>query len=273
MKKLLASLFLLTVILSGCESIEDQYSIGTESIKNTIAESKKYSEPLKSYQVLETYYDDHVNGGDVNGVGYRLSYNNNIETCVRVMALAKRDCKELQETTEFYSLIINNLMQSLNSNDANAYNLVYSAHMNIIYRNNAKIGHAISNLRAIYATKLSELADKLPNTKDNSIIYMLTGALYSNGLYVTKSNEKSNYYYQKAYESGDNVAAAYIAKNYFDIGDYENAYFWTVRCSLECSQASGIVRFEYSSFTNKLTPAKFRDIEKQATDKTKLKFL
>lgn len=271
MKKLLASLFLFTVILSGCESIEDQYSTGSESIKNTIAESKKYSEPLRSYQVLETYYDNNVNGGDVNGVGYRLSYDNNIETCVRPMAIGKRECKELKESTEFYNLIINNLMQSLNSNDLNAYNVVYSAHMNIIYRNNAKIGRAVSNLRAIYAMNLVALADDKNQT--NSFIYMLTGELYRTGLYVTKNNEKSNHYYEKAYTSGDNVAAAYIAKNYFDIGDYENAYFWTVRCSVECSQASGIVRFEYSSFTNKLTPAKFREIEKQATDKTKLKFL
>lgn len=269
MKKLLASLFLFTVILSGCESIEDQYSIGTESIKNTIAESKKYSEPLKSYKVLETYYDDNVNGGYVNGVRYQLSYDNNIETCVRIMALGKPDCKELKESDEFYNLIINNLMQSLNSNDPNAYNLVYSAHMNIIYRNNAKIGHAISNLRAIYATKLTELADQLPNSKDNSIIYMLTGALYSNGLYVTKSNEKSNYYYEKAYDSGNTVAAAYIAKNYYDIGEFEKSYFWTVRCTVECSNSSGVVRLEYESFNKKLTPSKFREIEKKATENVK----
>lgn len=269
MKKLLASLFLFTVILSGCESIEDQYSIGTESIKNTIAESKKYSEPLKSYQVLETYYDDNVNGGYVNGVGYQLSYDNNIETCVREMAIGKRDCKELKESTEFYNLIINNLMQSLNSNNIDAYKLVYSSRMNMIYRHNAKIGHAVSNLRAMYATRLSALADELPNDKGNSFIYMLTGTLYSDGLYVTKNNEKSNYYYEKAYTAGDTVAAAYIAKNYYDIGEFENAYFWTVRCTVECSNSSGVVRLEYSSFNKKLSAAKFREIEKKATDKVK----
>lgn len=274
MKKLLASLFVFTVILSGCESIEDQYSIGSEGITSAIAESKRYPEPLKAYQVLEKYYDNTVNASEVNGVGYSLSYYSNIEACVRLIpAIGKRDCKELKESTEFYNLMINNLMQSLNSNEIDAYNVVYSSHMNIIYRNNEKMGHAVSNLRAMYATKLSALADKIPNNKENSVIYMLTGNLYGNGLYVTKSNEKSNYYYEKAYASGSTIAAAYIAKNYFDIGEYENAYFWTVRCTVACSDNYGVVKLEYKEFLNKLSPNKFREIEKKATDQSTTKFL
>lgn len=131
----------------------------------------------------------------------------------------------------------------------------------------------VDKLQIKYADAFKILAESLTvgETIDEDLI-LLYGYQYRKGFIYPKNTAKSVEYYQKLYPNNKNVAFDIIS-SYLEINDFENAYFWKVRCIDSCTQnvITALKPLSYKAtlddiFREKLTSTQFKEIEVAAND-------
>jgi hypothetical protein len=128
-------------------------------------------------------------------------------------------------------------------------------------------------LQAKHRDNLANLAESLiVKTPIDEDIIMAYAYQLEQGFVYPKNTLKSAAYYQKLYPD-NNLIPLYLIELYLDINDYENAYFWKVRCIGDCDTLSrtsgnGIVTTLglTSLFQSELNGEQFKAIEVAAND-------
>lgn len=137
----------------------------------------------------------------------------------------------------------------------------------------------VDKLQIQYAEDFKTLAENLsigePIDEDLILLY---GYQYRKGFIYPKNTAKAVEYYQKLYPKNKNVAFD-IVSAYLEINDFENAYFWKVRCVDSCTQRviTALKPLSYNAtlddiFREKLNSTQFKEIEAAANDPTRNNF-
>lgn len=134
----------------------------------------------------------------------------------------------------------------------------------------------MEQLRTQFSQAYASLVESLSvgNSLDDDLILFYADQLKRGEIYQ-KNTAKSIEYYQKLYPT-NKVVAFYLIGVYLDVNDYENAYFWNIRCIDDCAakyKETPIVAENLPDlFRAKLTSEQFKEIEDASNDPTRNNF-
>lgn len=139
----------------------------------------------------------------------------------------------------------------------------------------------VEALQMKYSKEFATLAEssKVGETVDNDLILLYAYQL-SKGLVYPKNSEHAVEFYSKLYPS-DNIIPFHIMSVYLGINDFENAYFWKLRCVGICAnslnelndKSIGRMGLKIETvFSEMLTSGQFKAIEAAASDPARMSF-
>lgn len=107
----------------------------------------------------------------------------------------------------------------------------------------------------------------LIRAKDSKNADLLASAasIYGNDTLGVVNKAQQIEYLNRAWAAGDVKSAGQLAHIYVRLKDFDNAYFWSLRCTQECNRSVGVREGEYSTQTELLELEKHLDANKIAT--------
>lgn len=268
-------------LISGCfSSTNEKYNKENYIIKEAINNSKNQMSKFDSYLYLKKFYiKTFLIKDNKDDFFYTFNKNKKGDIFICYKRLLNNLCKEMKDSKELYNLMFVSLDASLKENNISAYNELYTLDIDSIFSKNKILFEDFNNLKKSYIPNLLKL-------NNNSEISMVLALLYTEGFYVVKNYSIANDYYKKAYSFGNISSAAFIAHNYYSIGDYENSLFWSLRCTFACSEfflknryfndyikTNSVKLYDYDSYNDKIEPNKIKIIEKDSSNINKINFL
>jgi hypothetical protein len=253
------------------------------TLEESLKKAKTLADPYDAYTLLMKAYHG------VDEKGEKLIYKNkdNITITHSKFSVSAKDYDDLgypdyslplMHREEALNSMFGYLDSSLQSGNKKAFLEVYEAQKAYFYKDEKSLSH-IEKLQVKYAADFKNLAESLTvkDTIDQDLTLLYA---YQNkkGLIYTKNSEKAVEYYQKLYPANPTVAL-YIVGVYLDINDFENAYFWKVRCINSCFDMFVSLYSKESrgptitdAFKQHLNEAQFKEIEAAASDPSRKSF-
>lgn len=109
-------------------------------------------------------------------------------------------------------------------------------------------------------------------TSNNPDLLVVAANIYGDDANNLINTSQRISYLKRAWSSGDAPSAGQLAIYYASRGDYENSYFWSLRCILECNRAVDVYRgieykIELSDIEKHLSTEQIDIIQGLATEK------
>lgn len=269
-----------TVYLNSVSDAElnDAKSYFDQQLVTILDDAKKVSDPFDAYSLLvRAYYGADK---DYKRISYKIP---NKELTINQSKFMLKEYEynvRLPHRYEAMNALFSYLDASLATGNKKAFLELYESKKNYD-------GEDLSKFEALqlkYSKTFATLAEslKVGETIDDDLI-MLYAYQLKKGFVYPKNADKSVEYYQKLYASNPTVAL-YIMGVYLEINDFENAYFWKVRCIGTCSNMfnslnNDVIKNTNSRnegtidlFRNKLTSVQFKEIEAAANDPARTSF-
>lgn len=272
--------FMLLFTLAGCKDTSDAVSPKTEAkayfeqqLKTTLDGAKAIEDPFVAYQLLlKAYYG-------LDNDKKQLIYKDDKKNAsiaqyafVVVGGLALDNKQEAINTMYVY------LESALEKGNKKAFLELYEGEQSepANFGNDMTMRLKSDQLQTKFSEPYKNLVETLSvgDLIDNALITSYATQL-KNGEFYQKNTAKSVEYYLKLYPV-DKVVPLYLIGVYLDINDYENAYFWKVRCIDACDarykKISIVSRELPDLFRKKLTSDQFKAIEEASNDPTRNSF-
>lgn len=261
-----------------------------EVLGKTLDDAKQQKDPYDAYALLvKAYY-----GADANREPLVYKIPDKDFVIKQTKFLVKVTLEEPFGNAQYYSSynfvgtlpkkkealtdLFNYLDLSLKSGNKKAFIELYEA-KKPYFEDDLTLMAQVDKLQIKYADDFKKMAENLQvgEAIDEDLI-LLYGYQYRKGFIYPKNTAKAVEYYQKLYPKNKNVAFDIIS-SYLDINDFENAYFWKVRCVDSCPQRviTALKPLSYKAtlddiFREKLTSTQFKEIEAAANDPTRNNF-
>lgn len=300
LKSLIGALALSTLV--ACSDSDDNHAVYLNSVMETelndaksyfdqqlviiLDDAKKASDPFDAYSLLvRAYYGADK---DYNRISYKIPNKkfiiNQSKFTIKEMASNMNGRYEyrakLPHRHEAMNALFTYLDASLATGNKKAFLELYESKKNYDGEDLGKF----ENLQLKYSKEFAKLAESLQvgETIDDDLI-MLYAYQLKKGFVYPKNSDKSVEYYQKLYASNPTVAL-YIMGVYFEINDFENAYFWKVRCIGTCATMFNALNDDVIEntgsrtdgaidlFRTKLTSEQFKAIEAAANEASRTSF-
>lgn len=114
----------------------------------------------------------------------------------------------------------------------------------------------------------AELKDSVLNRgKDSKNVHLLAtiASIYGNDTLGVVNTAQQIAYLKRAWAAGDVQSAGQLGHIYVRQKDFDNAYFWSLRCTQRCKRSVGVKYGEYSTQIELLELEKHLDANKIAT--------
>lgn len=272
------------------EDVEKATVYFNQVLENTLNDAKKQKDPYDAYALLvKAYY-----GADANRepIVYKIPEKPFIIKQTKFSVKANFDeyfeneqsygnynyVGTLTKKKEALTDLFNYLDLSLKSGNKKAFIELYEANKPY-FEDDLTLMAQVDKLQIKYADDFKILAENLTvgETIDEDLI-LLYAYQYRKGFIYHKNTAKAVEYYQKLYPKNKNVAFDIIS-SYLEINDFENAYFWKVRCIDSCTQrvVTALKPLSYKAtlddiFREKLNSTQFKEIEAASNDPARNSF-
>jgi hypothetical protein len=291
--------FILLLALAGCNDdkqvdyeknnltssdLDTAMTYFNQKLIETLTEAKNSKDPFDAYVLLvKAYY-----GADSNRkpISYTVPSKNIILTQSRfavsgTIEVPYGDDKfliNLTDRKEALSLLFDSLDSALAQGNKKAFIDLYDSKKSY-FENDIQSLKKVEELQIKYAPAFMTMAEVLSvgDPLDDELI-LLYAYQNNKGFFYTKNSAKSVDYYQKLYPTNKTVAL-YIIGVYLEINDFENAYFWKVRCIDTCANMYDTLYAPIAKrtkvddiFRERLNSTQFKEIEKASNDPSRTSY-
>lgn len=297
--------FILLLALSGCNDSEPHVDYSNQLAREdvtkakvyfdqvleaTLNEAKKQKDPYEAYSLLlNAYY-----GADANRepIVYKNSEKSFVIRQSKFSVISTldesfgngqsysgyNDLKTLTKNQEALNDLFNYLNLSLQYGNKKAFIDLYDSKKSY-FKNDTQNLKQVEQLQIKYAPAFMTMAESLSvgDPLDDELI-LLYAYQNNKGFFYTKNSAKAVDYYQKLYPTNKTVAL-YIIGVYLEINDFENAYFWKVRCIDTCANMYDTLYAPIAKrtkvddiFRERLNSTQFKEIEKASNDPMRTSF-
>jgi hypothetical protein len=272
--------FILLLVLAGCNDTPDDVRPTADAkvyfdqqLKTTLAAAKSKEDPFEAYQLLlRAYYGL---GNDKEKLLYK---DDTRKLYIAQSGFVVNGGSALDNKQEAINNMYVYLESALKNGNKKAFLELYEGEQSepANFGNDMTMRLKSDQLQTKFSEAYKNLVETLSvgDPIDNALITSYASQL-KNGEFYQKNTAKSVEYYLKLYPV-DKVVPLYLIGVYLDINDYENAYFWKVRCIDACDarykKISIVSRNLPDLFRKQLTSDQFKAIEEASNDPTRTSF-